>query len=132
MPGPTLLLYNLDGRSGDALKALCRKHRIEWKDVAPADFGQTLGALVGLPSPKGVAGAPAMPFRDAMLVMANLMRPQFDALLQDMRAAGVRVPLKAVLTPANVGWNAYQLHDELAREHEAMARQAKEKSRRLP
>ena len=121
MLAPTLLLFNLSGPAGDALKALCRRHGLRWTEVAPGDFGRPLGALVGLPA-KAAAGpaAPVMPFQGPMLVMANLTRPQFDALLEDMRAQGVRVPLKAVLTPVNVGWNALRLHDELLREHEEL------------
>lgn len=122
MMGPTLLLYNLDAPAAAALKVLCRKHRIQWREVAPEDYGAALGGLVGLPAGAAEApAAPAMPFRDPMLVMSNLLRPQFDALLRDMRAQGVRIPLKAVLTPANVGWSSFRLHDELVREHEAMA-----------
>ena len=123
MLGSTLLMYNIDRRTGTALKVLCQKTRIQWKEIAPEDYGQPLGALIGLPTPAAEApAAPVTSFREPMLVMANLLRPQFDALLQGMRQQGIRVPLKAVLTPTNVSWSSLQLHDELVREHEAVTR----------
>ena len=123
MLGATLLMYNLDGPAGAALKVLCRKTRVQWKEVPPEDYARPLGALVGLPAPAAEApAAPAVSFSEPMLVMAGLLRPQFDALLQGMRQQGIRVPLKAVLTPTNVTWTSLQLHDELIREHEAVTR----------
>lgn len=124
MLGPALLAYNLAGRDAVALKELCRGHGLLWKEIAPSEYALPLGALVGLPAApvERAPAAPAAPFREPMLVMANLTRPQFDGLLGDMRSQGVRVPLKAVLTPVNVGWDSVRLHDELLREHEAMAR----------
>ena len=121
----TLQLYNLDFGTADALKGLCGALNVQWREVAAADFALPLGALLGLsdarPQPGGrPSAALCAPFEDPMLVMANLLRPQFDALLQGMRSQGIRIPLKAVLTPANVHWSSTRLHDELAREHEAM------------
>ena len=56
-----------------------------------------------------------------MLVMCNLDEPRFKAFLAALRSTGMpSIPLKAVLTPTNVAWNAFQLHEELSREHEAM------------
>lgn len=120
---PSALLYNLEGDAGAPLRALCGKLGILWKDVAPADYGRPLGELAGLtgdPAPAASGAAIRAPFREPMLVMVNLLRPQFDALLAGMREQGISIPLKAVLTPTSVRWDSYQLHDELAREDEAM------------
>ena len=123
MLGGTLLLYNLDRRTGGAIKVLCAKLRLQWREIDPADYHKPLGALLGLPAQtedEVSDASPALPFREPMLVMANLLRPQFDALLQGMRQQGIRIPLKAILTPTNITWTSTQLHQELQREHEAV------------
>ena len=121
MLGGTLLLYNLDRRTGGAIKVLCAKLRLQWREIDPADYDKPLGALLGLPARTEAPDAsPALPFREPMLVMANLLRPQFDALLQGMRQQGIRIPLKAVLTPPHITWTSAQLREELQREHEAV------------
>ena len=122
---PSVLLYNLEGEAGAPMKALCAKLGILCRDVAPANYGCALGELAGLPgdpAPTASGAAVRAPFREPMPVMVNLLRPQFDALLAGMREQGIRIPLKAVLTPTSVRWDSYQLRDELAQEHEAMRR----------
>ena len=49
--------------------------------------------------------------------MCHILSDELDALLKAMREGGVRIGLKAVLTPFNVAWNSSDLHYELAREH---------------
>ena len=123
MAGPVLLLYNVGGPAALKIHALCQKLQIRPVDVTAEAFALPLGALAGIPPRQSAPSEPGEPFDEPMLVMANLLSPQFDALLQGLRENGIpRIPLKAVLTPTNLQWNAWQLHDELSREHEAMRR----------
>ena len=63
------------------------------------------------------------PFSDELLVMAGLSSRQMNQLLQGFRRKKIPpVELKAVLTAANGGWNAFQLCRELRLEHQAMLR----------
>ena len=51
-----------------------------------------------------------------ILILAGLPDDTMDRLLSLMRAQGVSLSLKAVLTDTNVNWNALQLQHELTRE----------------
>ena len=121
-----LLTYNLDTLTDTRLRVLCRRLSIRVRAVAPEEYGEAVGALAGIPTAKAAEDAPQGAFHDRMIVMCNLLSPQFNALLRGMRDEGVpRIDLKCVLTPTNVAWNSFQLREELAREHEAM-KQARE------
>ena len=123
MAEPLLLCYNLEPLTASRMKALCQRQRIRCREVAPGEYALPIGALAGIPVTRPAANAPGDGFGDAMLVMCHMLSDQLNAFLQGMRDDGLpRIPLKAVLTPANVAWDSVQLHDELAREHEAVRR----------
>ena len=117
-----LLTYNLDPATEARLRALCGRMMIDVRAVPAEAYGEAIGVLAGLPVARPAASGPALGFSDPMIVMCGLLAPQFNALLEAMRAQGVRVALKCVRTPTNAGWNSIQLRDELSREHEAMRR----------
>ena len=56
------------------------------------------------------------PFREEMLVLHQFSDADLDILLQALRSAGVRIPLKAVVTETNLGWTALQLRNALLAE----------------
>lgn len=117
-----MLAFNLESNALRALEALCAALAVDLNPVPQEAFALPLGALAGIPAAPKAASAPK-PFSDPMLVMCNLDEPRFNAFLQMLRASGLPpIPLKAVLTPTNATWSACQLHDELAREHEALRR----------
>ena len=60
------------------------------------------------------------PFTEEMIVMQDLSPRQFHGFLDGLKAAGIRVPLKAVVTEHNAGWSSGRLCRELKAEHEAM------------
>ena len=123
MARPLVLTYNLDALTAGKLRVLCQKQHIRWRDVRPEEYALPVGALAGIPTAKASPDAPQGGFNDPMLVMCNLLSTQMNAFLQGFRDEGIpRIALKAVLTPTNVTWNSVQLHDELAREHEAVQR----------
>ena len=45
---------------------------------------------------------------------------RLNILLREMKAYGVSVPYKAMVTEHNIGWTLSDLFTELVREHEAM------------
>lgn len=81
------------------------------RPVSSDQEGQTLGALCGLEPLK--EKAPAVQVGEEMLVLAFLPDETMEKLLPALRAAGVPVRLKAVLTPTNRDWNCGQLYHEL-------------------
>ena len=66
-------------------------------------------------------------FGEEMLVICNLTDAQMDQMLAYFRKEGIRIALKAALTPTNMSWSSIELHDELVREHEAVQRQIRER-----
>lgn len=127
MAQPLLLTYNLKPGSAAGLEAICRNLDIRIREVSPGEYGLPIGALAGIPlarAPVPVA-APAAAFDDEMLVICHTLSNQLEALLKAMRKGGVRIGLKAVLTPVNVAWNSTDLHSELAHEHSEMQRRTR-------
>lgn len=119
----TVLTFNLPVDVHARIRGLAVALGIRVKAVPPESFATPLGAMLGIPAAPADAPAEVGGFSDPMLLMCNLNEAQFNHFLQMLRGPGLpRIPLKAVLTPHNVGWNALQLHDELAREHEAMGK----------
>ncbi|BDF33294.1 hypothetical protein CE91St61_13690 [Lachnospiraceae bacterium] len=59
-------------------------------------------------------------FSDEMLVMNAESEEMMDKALFLMRKEGVKVGLKAMLTPSNREWTSTALHDEIQKEHEYM------------
>ena len=115
----TVLLYNLrDTDKRMKLKLCLYRLGLKCLDVAPEDFGHPVGYLLGL---KGYGpGKTEESFEDEMLVMHDLSRQQFSALLDKLRQEHVPVALKAVVTETNAAWSSSRLHRELAAEHAAM------------
>ena len=126
MAQPLLLTYNLKPGTAAGLDEICRRLDIRVRAVEPGEYALPIGALAGLPVVRTSAEppTPAATFTDEMLVMGLMMSNELDAFLKALRDAGLRIPLKAVLTPVNVAWNSADLHAELAREHSEMQRRA--------
>lgn len=122
MTQPLLLAYNIDPFTEAKLRAVCESHGFAYRAVAPDDYAAPIGALAGIPVSKSASAPLNLAFDEPMLVMCHMLSPQLDAFLQGMRKAGVRIPLKAVLTPVNVTWHSRQLRDELVKEHEQFQR----------
>ena len=120
----TVLTFNVSDADIAKMRGLSAPLGIRFKAVPAESFTLPLGGMLGIPTGPVSAPSDGQTFTDPMLLMCNFNEQQFNRFLQLLRAPGLpRIPLKAVLTPHNVGWNAMQLHAELVREHEAMRRQ---------
>ena len=87
-----------------------------------------LAGIKDFPAPQDDASFSSDPkreaFTDEMLVMKDFDGRLLDRFLLEMRRAKIaRVALKAVLTPDNITWDSFALHDELQKEHEAMTKE---------
>ena len=123
----TVLLYNFTGERGRKIALCCLPLGIRPKQVGAEDYGEPVGALAGL-LPRTGAPAPAEGFSQEMLVMAGFTQSQLDQFLHSLRKkGGGPVALKAVVTPANQGWDSVTLFREILKEHQAFeaGRQAK-------
>lgn len=122
---PMVLCYNLRPEKLGKLRVLAVRLGIRLRTVMPEEFALPVGALAGVAEPP--AEAPAVePFSDEMIVMAHFRPGMLDAFLNDMRRSRVPpIPLKAMLTETNAGWNAAELHDTILEEHLQMEKMRK-------
>ena len=126
---PLVLFYNLNNEKGRKIKFICLKLKIRIRQVLPEDYTKPVGVLAGLkgfaPSPDTSPDPPEhMAFTDEMLVMKDFHEALLDRFLSEMKRAKIeRIALKAILTPENIGWDSFALHDELKKEHEAMTKE---------
>lgn len=119
---PTLLAFAVSDDRLSRLRFYCMKLGITVKPVAPEDYAQPLGALLGLQERVNAAVSNDAAVGE-MLVMAafdNALVNRFLAALRQLRIPPFR--LKAMLTPTNIAWNACHLYTELSAEHAAMER----------
>lgn len=102
-----------------ALKTVLVRMGVRIKNVEAASAGRTVGFLLGR---KGFAesDAPAEAPSAPMLVLDGFTEKRLEILLREMKAHGVSVPYKAIVTEHNIGWSLSALFAELVREHEAM------------
>ena len=115
---PTVLLFNLSPAAQSAAEVLCREIGAEARVIAPAQQGQTLGALLGLLPESG--GTEIVP--GEMLVMAYFEKGMLDAFLSLWKQRQIpSVPRKAMLTLTNTTWTGLQLYEHLSQEMAAMA-----------
>ena len=125
----SVLLYNFtDKERADKVKFIFVLMGIKIRSVRKEDYLQPVGALSGVADiSRTDAVYDGEGFDGEMLVICGLTDPQMDQMLAYFRGEGIRIPLKAALTPTNMHWNSLELHDELVREHEAVRRQMEEK-----
>ena len=126
----SVLLYNFtDKERADKVKFIFVLMGIKIRSVRKEDYLQPVGALSGVADiSRTDAVYDGEGFDGEMLVICGLTDPQMDQMLAYFRREGIRIPLKAALTPTNMHWNSLELHDELVREHEAVRRQMEEQT----
>ena len=92
----------------------------EVSEVPPADFCQTVGALIGvLPRQNEIC---LSPFKEPMLIMSSFDKEKMETILDNLKVKGVVIPYKAVVTPTNLVWRCDALAKELIKEHEQIRR----------
>lgn len=137
-----VLLFHVSEEKTKQIRALCSKMQIAVVTVKDSLWGQSLGSLAGikgLSSPAASAAPFSSPIPSAapfsspipsaaplsspalsmeMMVFSGIPSGELDAFLASYHEAGIpMIPLKAILTPYNIFWNATQLYQELQKEH---------------
>lgn len=118
-PAKVLLLrLDEDSPAGRKVRDILREMKLPAVTLSPLEAGQTVGYLAGLPGFSARnAPLPARAANQPFLLMVGLSEAQQTRLLTAMAAAGVHIPLKAVLTQTNQTWTLSQLLSEISREH---------------
>lgn len=113
-----LLLIAISDTAG--VEQIAGKLRLRTVTVTPENYSKSLGSLAGYATSADPVSAETTLPETGLLVMCGLKNSRVDKLLAALRAAGIRIPHKAVLTSTNQNWNVYQLAQELERERQAM------------
>ncbi len=132
-----ILLFRVAPAKTVQIKALCQSLKIQVLTIRHDQYHRPLGQLAGI---KGFASpAPAttriqrsvstsadtfgplpgigIP-RTELMVFCGFSSDALDAFLEAYKQAQIApIPLKAVITPANIGWDAHTLYTELLKEH---------------
>ena len=123
MKNRKVLLFNVKTEKTKRIRMVCNCLNIQAVTVSPGQYGETLGALAGITGMKKtkIRYSPAL-FSKEMMVFSGIDSGSLDEFLERYRAALIPViPLKAVLTPYNIQWDAQQLYRELEKEHKEMS-----------
>ena len=116
-----ILVYNVpEGEKLKRIRAISLRRGIECRHVAYPEYGHPLGYLCAR---EGYAPAPVYTgpdFAEEMLLLEGMSSVQLSDLLDELRAAGAAVALKAVLTDTNAAWSSVLLHAAIRQEHRTM------------
>ncbi len=113
-----VLIYNLESRKDAKLKMLCRKMNLSARTVEKAEYGCTLGNLLGLSQDPSVKDGED--FDDEMLYISGLRGGMLNLFLDQLRRNKLIIPLKAIETETNICFTSYELYRELSAEREAI------------
>ena len=115
-----ILAYNFPAKRLAKLRMAAMKLGVKVRPVEKREYLQSLGSFVGtLGSFESVYDGENFP--ELMLVLCDFSQPMVNAFLSLLRSSRLpAVPLKAVLTEMNQGWNSLELHEELQKEREAL------------
>ncbi|MDO5294818.1 MAG: DUF3783 domain-containing protein [bacterium] len=122
----TILLYNIKNKPyAPKLKAILLRLGIRIKVINQEQYHLPIKDLLSSNASAATVdttptGQPPAAFEDEMMVMAGLTNARLDIFLASLRKEGIRIPLKAILTPHNSTWTSFALHDELVLEHAKM------------
>jgi hypothetical protein len=118
---PMVLAWNLTSADRGILDGMAAAFSMKVVTVAPADAGKTVAQLLGERETGGRTLALAPDAYPSAIVLANFRDRDVDTLLDLLRQAQARIPLKAVVTPTNRGWAFGDLLAHLQEEHRAFA-----------
>ena len=113
-----ILMYNIDGKKPVEIKNLCRKLNIGYTDVDKADYGYTLGYLLGENADN--TKREGEDFSDEMLYLSEFSDGILNLFLSLLRKRKCPVKLKAVMTKTNKTFTSFELYNEISAEHRAL------------
>lgn len=116
----SVLLFNLSDEKEKQVEQICRKHGAKLRPVPEEDYVYSLFSLFGFEEKKPLVTLEEAVFSEELMVLYNFPGTSLDKLLKALRAAGVDISLKALLTETNKGWVPGALSKELQKEQERM------------
>ena len=112
-----VLLFGLCGEKEKKIKLIALRARVRVFSVPTASLRLPVGALSA-----GTAqgGRNETPLPGEMLLFCGMADGALSAFLASLRAEEAQVPLKAVLTAENAGWDAFALYAALSEERKKL------------
>ena len=122
----TVLLYHFDETELPKVRRALLPLKFRIRAVGKEEYSYPIGVLAGVDE-ADENGYPAHTEEfGRLVVMGGLLSVEIDKVILGLRKAGFgREVLKAVITPTNRGWNAFELYREIHREHEQLSGGAK-------
>lgn len=118
----TVLSYNL-GEKESLLKEAAASLNMKHTKIPSDKAGEPIGFLAGYEG--FVSGGASVSASGECVIFSGISSKRLDALLKAMREKGLDIPLKAVVTQHNQRKSVKWLLEELAKEHEAVAKETK-------
>ena len=116
-------MYNCSGPEFSRLRQIFAMLRLRMRPVGPDRYHIPLEELV---QGKGEPAEAGEPLPEAMLVFCGMGQALLNQVLEVIRVAKLPpISLKAVLTDTNQDWNTHQLYEELLKERNSFAGEAK-------
>ncbi len=113
-------MFNIEKSKAAKIKMLCRKFFAEATVVSKEDFGCKISYLLGKSEDR--EGSDYSDFSEEMLYLSGFNGGLLSIFLDQLRRGRLTVALKAVQTPVNINYTAYELYKEISAEREAIIR----------
>ena len=113
----TIILYRT-GTYTDSIKQTADKLGIRTVCASDDAAGEKVGFLAGYSGYSSNGSSEQA--EQGCIIFAEIGGKRLDAVLAELRTAGVSVPYKAVVTPSNKDWTLNSLISELMREREKL------------
>ncbi len=112
-----VMAYDIGGKA-PMLKQTAESLNMKYLEIPSDKAGESIGFLAGY---RGFSSNGSVASADGeCVIFSGINSKRLDVLLKAMRDSGVKIPLKAVVTPTNQSKSVCWLIEELAKEHEAM------------
>lgn len=127
-----VLVYGMEAKKRKFLNQILSPLGIAVREVLAAQYAVTIGELT-IGKKQGGSSPENMPLKAGsvlsaqtmgeMVVFCGVSPDELETVLDALKQAGIRIPLKATVTMYNVSWTGYALYQELKNEQREMQKQ---------
>ncbi|MGN1113514.1 MAG: DUF3783 domain-containing protein [Oscillospiraceae bacterium] len=120
---PVVLNCNLSDEQSEKLGSILEQHNVKSIIVQQCDMDKPVGFLLGFRGfSEDTEKHEDTASDEQCLVFSGIQKNQVFSIINDLKAGGLNIPLKAIATASNQKWSLNQLIEQLKAEHEYMAR----------
>lgn len=116
-----IIFYTTEEKKIPEIPVLCMYLKLRCHLAGPADFFKSAEEILAGKSENLTTEMFSENFgTEPMLILCNLSARSMNSFLSELKKRGIRIPLKAALTPTNAKWKLSFLYEELRNEHKAL------------